>query len=81
MTSCVEVSVLYFFEKYSDKFIIPEQQNDQINEKMPPSVRPVNGEMEIPVKVESIEEEENNMQLIVFDVIQEDVPQDTEARI
>ncbi|CAP30213.2 Protein CBG10948 [Caenorhabditis briggsae] len=58
---------------------VPEQQNDQIKEKMPPSVRPVNGEMEIPVKVESIEEEENNMQLIVFDVIQEDVPQDTEA--
>ncbi|ULU08538.1 hypothetical protein L3Y34_019618 [Caenorhabditis briggsae] len=33
---------------------------------MPPSVRPVNGEMEIPVKVESIEEEENNMQLMLF---------------
>ncbi|CAO4385798.1 unnamed protein product [Caenorhabditis nigoni] len=48
---------------------------EQLNgENMPPS-----GTMEITEKQEFIEDEENDEELIIFDVIEQDAPQDTEA--
>ncbi|CAO4367524.1 unnamed protein product [Caenorhabditis nigoni] len=65
----------------NDFIEVAEQQHGQINEIMSLSAHPVNFEMEIPVKQEFLEDEENDNQLIVFDVIQEDAPQDTDGYV